>query len=229
MLLYLDGCSATYVTKGGKRVDASNGEILYVPAGSEYVAEFYGFRNEESSTVNINFLLFDHKGEILNDPNEIERFSVSDAGLFVKELEHVDLSIQQIPSKYNVLIYNLLNAMGDESEKSVTYSDGFELIRDAVEYLHIHYNENVSVSQLSHACNISEVYFRRLFKRHMGCSPAEYRQKLRMEHACRYLKYSESSVSEIAEVVGFVDSSYFIKSFKEHFGTTPLNYRKHTI
>jgi two-component system response regulator YesN len=33
------------------------------------------------------------------------------------------------------------------------------------------------------------------------------------------------SISEIAAMVGFNDTSYFIRMFKQHFGCTPKQYR----
>ncbi len=226
MFLYLDRCSALYTTKEGEIIEAHSGDTIYVPHGSEYSVEFFNFNSEYSSTVNLKFQLFDCKGTQIKSKSKIIRFCSPEVRLFVKELEQLELSRQKVITKYNVNIYNIFNCMGDESVKEKTRSDGFNLINDGIEYLHLHYNENVSVSYLAKICNISEVYFRKLFKKHMGTSPSEYKQELKLEHARRYIEYSDSSVSEIAELTGFTDVSYFIKLFKNHYSITPLAYKK---
>jgi len=77
-------------------------------------------------------------------------------------------------------------------------------------------------------CNISSVYFRRLFKEQTGMSPTEYRTHLRLVQGAELLRFGTASVSEISDRLGFVDSAYFAKIFKEKYGVTPLAYRKHS-
>lgn len=226
MFLYLDGCSTVYTQKDGKKIHAHSGDSLFIPKGMEYSVEFFDFENDRSSTVNINFNLYDSNGNIENTFDNIIHFSSSDVRLCINELERQCLSLDHIPTKCDVEVYKIFNYMGDYISKKKNVKNNFETIRKGVEYLHFHYNENVGISELASICNISEVYFRKLFKELMGVSPSEYRQTLRLEHACRYLKYGENSISEIAEILGYVDTSYFVKNFREKYGITPLNYRK---
>ena len=103
-----------------------------------------------------------------------------------------------------------------------------ELIRSGAQYLHKHFAEDVGVEELSAMCNISSVYFRRLFKEQTGMSPTEYRTHLRLVQGAELLRFGTASVSEISDRLGFVDSAYFAKIFKEKYGVTPLAYRKHS-
>ncbi len=43
--------------------------------------------------------------------------------------------------------------------------------------------------------------------------------------AKRYILYTEGSINEIADILGFNDASYFIKFFKKNEGVTPLKFR----
>lgn len=226
MFIWLDGCSVVYTLKNGTKTVAHSGETLYVPMGLEYTAEFFDFREEGSSAVNVNFLLYDENGREVNDFDEIIHFFSSDVKMCVNELERLSLSLTPVPTKSDIEVYKIFNIMGDEAEKQSSENDRFKIIEKGVEYLRYHFNSDIKVSSLAELCNISEVYFRRLFKLYMGISPAEYRQKLRLEHACEYLKHSTSSVAEIAEMLGYVDTTYFIKIFRESFGITPSKYRK---
>ena len=84
----------------------------------------------------------------------------------------------------------------------------------------------IPISELAKSCNISEVYFRKLFKKEMGVSPVEYRNRLRLERAKQYLEYGDISVQEISDELGYSTVSHFIKIFREEFGVPPLEYRK---
>lgn len=224
IFIYLDGCSARYVTKEGKCYIGHSGDTLFVPRGMEYTADFFDFKSDGSSTVNVTFELHDANGNT-PDFNEITVFSSAEVRLCISELEHMFPAYKSIPTRLAMPVYRIFNSMCDEAERN-SINDSFEIIREGVEYLHYHFKENVRVEDLAKKCNVSEVYFRKLFKIHMGYSPNEYKTLLRLELACEYLKYSVSSVSEISDMLGFIDSAYFIKAFKKQYGITPLNYRK---
>jgi len=66
----------------------------------------------------------------------------------------------------------------------------------------------------------------RRFKRATGSTVVAYISALRMHHAAHLLRYSESSIAEIANECGFADANYFSKRFSARFGETPTNARK---
>lgn len=85
--------------------------------------------------------------------------------------------------------------------------------------------ENLSIAEIAALCNVSEVYFRRLFKEYSGLSPSDYRLRNKIRRAKLLLKYENMTVSEIAESLSFTGSAYFIKTFRRMTGMTPLKYR----
>ena len=90
-------------------------------------------------------------------------------------------------------------------------------------------SQECSIGQIARMCNVSEIYFRRLFKEYSGLSPMEYRLKRRIERAKNYLAYEDMSVAEIAELLGFVDTAYFCKQFKAYTGVTPLGFKRESF
>lgn len=74
-------------------------------------------------------------------------------------------------------------------------------------------------------------YIRKLFKKETGATPYEYLLKQRMELAERLLtggitnKFSEYSVSQIAEACGYSEPLYFSRVFKQYFGVSPSEYK----
>jgi AraC-like DNA-binding protein len=60
----------------------------------------------------------------------------------------------------------------------------------------------------------------------MGTSFTAYATGLKLKEAERLLIGSDTSVTEIAEHVGFFTVAYFIASFRARYGITPAKYRK---
>lgn len=74
-------------------------------------------------------------------------------------------------------------------------------------------------------------YIRKLFKKETGVTPSEYLLKERMTLAQQLLssgisnRFSEYSVSQIAEACGYSEPLYFSRVFKKYFGVAPSEYK----
>ncbi|MEL6584549.1 MAG: AraC family transcriptional regulator [Pseudomonadota bacterium] len=66
----------------------------------------------------------------------------------------------------------------------------------------------------------------RVAKQHLGLSPSDYVNRLRMEHAAMQLRAGRLSVAEIAEDCGFESLAHFYKLFRQHYGVPPGQYLK---
>ena len=80
------------------------------------------------------------------------------------------------------------------------------------------------VSTLAEMCGVSEVYFRREFKKFYGASPLEYIKKRRVEIARQLLSTGLYNVTQVAERAGFDSVSYFSAEFRRLTGETPSHY-----
>ena len=86
-------------------------------------------------------------------------------------------------------------------------------------------SETGSIASIASQLGLHPVYLARRFRRHFGCSPAEYRMRCRLRTAIEGLRQSESSLGQIAQESGFFDQSHFTHAFKERFGHSPGVYR----
>jgi len=83
-----------------------------------------------------------------------------------------------------------------------------------------------SVSFYAGELNISAGHLNDLSKLILGRSAKRYISERIITEAKKLLILTDSSISEIALELGFVDSSYFIRKFKSETGKTPLFFRK---
>ena len=95
-----------------------------------------------------------------------------------------------------------------------------------IDYIQYHYKEDLSLDLLSEQFHLSNSYISRLISNYTGKSFGENLLKIRMKKAKQFLEKNQLKISEIAENLGYHDTSYFIQVFKKYFGITPSEYRK---
>ena len=93
-------------------------------------------------------------------------------------------------------------------------------------YIHRNFEQDISVEQLAQQAHISKRACFRLFREQLHMTPMEYLLSYRLQQACRMLRNTRVSVTQIAQNCGLGSSSYFGKKFREHHGCTPMEYRR---
>jgi AraC-like DNA-binding protein len=82
-----------------------------------------------------------------------------------------------------------------------------------------------NTAALADECGMSEVTFRRYWKRRFGLPFKHDLITMRMQEACRLLVHTRSEIKEIAAQVGFTDPHYFSHRFTTLIGTPASEYR----
>ena len=103
---------------------------------------------------------------------------------------------------------------------------GRKEIRETVQFLYSHYNENITLDQLADNACMSRTYFCKVFKEEVGSSYTDFLNKIRIEQAKQLLCKSNLHTREIADRTGFPDYRYFCRLFKQQTGKTCGEYRK---
>lgn len=101
-----------------------------------------------------------------------------------------------------------------------------ELIADVQFDIRTHLNEPIPIHFLAKRYEISVRTLSRRFKTVTGMSPKAYQQACRLEEACELLRRSNLGIADIAESLGFQDSSHFGRQFKQRFQTSPSSYKR---
>ena len=90
-----------------------------------------------------------------------------------------------------------------------------------VELMEANIGEPVSLIDMSRASGLSRRHVERLFRQHMGRSPARYYLDVRLERARRLLRHSGMPIVEVAVASGFVSASHFSKRYRERYKVSP--------
>ena len=95
----------------------------------------------------------------------------------------------------------------------------------ARKFIEEHSSEELSLTRVAQAVNMSGNYLSEKFKDVTGVNFVEYVARVRFEEACDFLENGDRRISEIAFAVGFQSLSQFNRTFKKLSGTSPTQYR----
>jgi len=86
--------------------------------------------------------------------------------------------------------------------------------------------EGWSVTALARRAGMSPRHFARVFARDVGCTPARFVERARVEAARRRLEESDAGVEEVAEQCGFGSAETLRRAFLRSLRVSPADYRK---
>jgi two-component system response regulator YesN len=99
-------------------------------------------------------------------------------------------------------------------------------MKAVADYLDRHYADSITTQTLAAEFGYVPGYLSLLFRREYGFSPADYLQKVRIEHAKEILtRESGVLVKDVAFRVGFKNQFHFSKIFKSLVGVQPSEYQ----
>ena len=132
--------------------------------------------------------------------------------------------------KYNTLD-EIMEFMVDKVENYYKSFKNLEskssTITYVLKFIHENYSKSdLTIKDISNDVYLSNAYISTMFKQETGKTINQYITEYRMKKACELLKNKEMKLNEIAEKVGYSDSSYFTKIFKKIKGILPSEYRE---
>lgn len=102
-----------------------------------------------------------------------------------------------------------------------------EMMTDKViQYIHAHYKEDITNKKLGEIFGYHPNHLNRLIVLNTGMSIHQYLISCRIDAAIELIQTSDIKTSEIAEAVGFRDTTHFLKYFKKKTGKTTKSFRK---
>ena len=228
-LMYVCDCEAV-MTYGDRKFSAENGQLLYLPQGLCYRAEFpktpnRGAQRSAVTDYLLNFCAKTADGEALAFSRDIVVITPKDAPGFYEMLREASEKSRNAdcpPSLLKAAAYEIITETSMQLLKSQETQKGNYIAAKAVDYIARHcLLREVTVRELSQVCHVSESTLRRMFAAYTGTSPKEYINGVRLRRAGQLLESGGISVAEVSRLCGFDDPSYFSRFYKKHTGKTP--------
>ena len=108
------------------------------------------------------------------------------------------------------------------------WPDKINAVSSVQEYIKAHYEEDISLEDLSRAAHYSKYHIVRIFKELTGRTPFEEIRALRLTKAAARLRDDKGKVIDAALDSGFDSSEGFTRAFARQFGITPQKYSRET-
>jgi AraC-like DNA-binding protein len=98
-------------------------------------------------------------------------------------------------------------------------------LRRAMDYVHQHYGEPLSLNAVAHVAGFAPNYFSLLFKRREKLTFERYLRNLRVERAKQLLTTTDLDIQRVAQLCGFGSGQYMARVFRRALGVTPTECR----
>lgn len=102
-------------------------------------------------------------------------------------------------------------------------------LRAAVLYIEGHYEQNVTLGDISASVGLNRTTLTALMKEELGCTVIEYLMRYRVIVAKKQLAFTDVPIKDVAGLVGFKTVQHFNRLFKAHTGVTPAVFRQTAV
>lgn len=158
-----------------------------------------------------------------DNPMQANTLSLIHNAFLIPEQEvGYEIKLREALSSIWLALFNMaVPLLGEKKSHNKTN----DKIKQMMIYIHEHYTEKISISQIAASAFLSQRECFRVFRDCLHTTPAEYLKSYRLQMARQMLAKSKEPISNICYACGLGSSSYFGKVFREYIGCTPLEYR----
>lgn len=164
-------------------------------------------------------ILYDKTTTVINcTPSQHAQIDIFEQLCEIWHEKKIGYQMQAISLSYKLLHFFI------KKHHPIFNNDNYQKIKPALDLIENNWNQDIPLSSLAKACNLSIPHFRHLFSELSQTSPINYRNSLRLIYAKDYLSREGYSITEVAYKCGFNDVNYFSRFFKQHTGVSPSKY-----
>ena len=220
-LLYAFEGRETYKMKDSV-IHTEPGDVVYLPKSAQYYIEM---SDPCCTALCIDF----ETSESINSP--AFQMSLPNNRLirgYFTEMEHI-WQLKRVGWEMECMsvFYRIIAEMQKQIHMRYYPSNTLKKIQPSVDYLHEHFDDSsMRVEILAEKSGFHPRYFAKIFKDTYGVSPKQYLTQLRMEQARELILSNRYTVSQIAQMTGYLDIYHFSKTFKQENGISPSEYNK---
>ena len=144
---------------------------------------------------------------------------------YYKNFEGLDLK-NLVTNITEELLFNLSVVPTDDFYGSIITTH--PIIKDAIEYINMHYTEPITIDDISREMCITKSYLHRLFIENLKISPKKYINMRRLSKAQKLIKTGQAP-SAIYTDCGFSEYTTFFRNYTAYFGYNPSEKDRITV
>lgn len=214
-----------------------NGEILERKAGM-FILTHPGQKRRNFTSFECHYIHF-----TCDDEEFIQKYlsklppqiCPADIKLYTEQFIQIDAlcSKMDFPEEHRLMantlltqiLLNLYLSTQNISTSAERYTQYAQNISTACSYIGKHFNENITIEDISRAAALSPSFTYVVFRELTGQTPHAYLLNTRIDEAKRQLVYTKKSVAQISTDCGFKEANYLNYIFRKHLDITPKQYR----
>lgn len=228
LLLYVCG-GTLYLELGKQRHQVTDGQILLLDCAQPHYyyakdrLEFYYIHFDGPQAHALCRYINRACGIVIDGPNneavrrEMERMIRLYESSQVESVFHSSLRLYQ------------LIEMLDNPVRSPRLRKNDDSINRAIQYIRSNPEKKITLHELAALSGLSDYYFSHIFKEMTGFSPVNYMINVRIDQAKALLANTSLSVAQVAQKVGYPNSSNLIVQFTRRVGCTPAEFRSENL
>ena len=230
---YHDSLEIHYVLSGeyvieidGVKYSASEGDIIVINPGCLHCSYLAAEKPAKAYRLIMQPVFF--SGIALEVSNQILQPRICDpfvTTLFDRMVEEVNgikpfylSACMAYAAQLVVYLYRNYRMDTEQIPSDTQTSAKVKLIKNAIQYINLHYQEQISLDELAKELGYTRCHFSHVFTEITGVSAKHYLLLVRCAKAKAMLDNGNYSIKEVALTCGFSDSSYFSRVYKKYFG-----------
>lgn len=228
----------------GRHYNINRGDIIIIDPSELYQFNVDDSQYHERIVITLNEALFKdfpHDCSCLFSPfherkkgegNRISAATVEAHGIG-KTLDDILSHVSSSEPASTVLTFCKIVELLSQLSKAVVPPDApiseqinlHPLINEVLNFLELHFKEDIDITSIAAAFNIDKSYLSHLFKEHVGMSLWTYVILRRIQLFNRLIRHN-NSVEETCYQAGFQNYSNFFRLYKKYMKMTPTEFKK---
>ena len=129
--------------------------------------------------------------------------------------------------EYESVIVNIICRTAEYVQRAVKKKN--VLLYECKRYIESDFDKNVAIADIAQKIGTSPSYLSRIFKEDTGTTIIAAMNCRKIEKAEECLKNTDMKIYEIADMLGFENTTYFSHFFKKYTGVSPNDYKERKL
>lgn len=200
--------------------------------GSRAVSTSFMFRTEPMEKGILSLPETGHLLQLLTEARQGVRLRVAEDSELVAQFRELP---SRRPFRQLLFLLDVLDELSRNPDREILSRTVYERparpgdhqrLERIFSFIFQHYASPISLEDVSNVANLTPGAFCRFFRQHTRKTFSHLLNEVRIEHACRSLRESDDSISQIAFQCGYTNLSNFNRQFREISGMSPTEYIK---